>query len=269
MRSYLAIAVLGAAVCGVLPAQEGDRATIPFSDPAAPKRLSVSLIHGSIQVKVHANSKEAVVEARNRSNSSSRRRSEPPPGMRRIEVSASGLSAEEENNHIRLQVDSHSRSVDLTIYVPADTSLKLGTVNGGSISVEGVNGEIDASNVNGSVSLINVSGAVVAHALNGKVQVELSRILPDKAMSFSTLNGNVDVTLPADAKANLKMKSENGDIYSDFEIQLKPSSSQPVSTNAKGKYKLRFDRAMYGSINGGGPEFTFTTLNGTIYIRKK
>jgi DUF4097 and DUF4098 domain-containing protein YvlB len=217
-------------------------------------------------VKVHASAKDAVVEARGRSRDS--RRKEPPPGMRRIDPVSSGLSAEEENNHIKVQVGVHS-NVDVTVFVPADTSLKLSTVNGGNITVEGVSGEIDANNVNGSVTLTNVSGAVVAHALNGKVQVELNRVVADKAMSFSTLNGDVDVTLPADARANLKMKSENGEIFSDFEIQLKPSSAQPVSSGGKGKYKLRFDRALYGSINGGGPEFSFTTLNGTIYLRKK
>lgn len=269
MRTYFFPVVLTAFCAGGLTAQEGDRATIPFSDASAPKRLTVSLIHGSIQVNVHSNNKEAVVEALNQRSSSRSSRRQPPAGMRRIETTASGLSAEEDNNHIKLQVDSHSRTVNLMIHVPADTSLKLSTVNGGNISVEGISGEIDANNVNGNVTLTNVSGAVVAHALNGKVQVDLTRVTADKAMSFSTLNGNVDVTLPSAAKANLKMKSENGDIYSDFEILLKPTSSQPAASSTKGKYKLRFDRAMYGSINGGGPEFTFTTLNGTIYIRKK
>jgi hypothetical protein len=32
---------------------------------------------------------------------------------------------------------------------------------------------------------------------------------------------------------------------------------------------LRFDRALRGTINGGGPEYQFTTFNGQIYLRKK
>ena len=35
-------------------------------------------------------------------------------------------------------------------------------------------------------------------------------------MSFSSLNGTVDVTLPSDVKAKLMMKTNNGEIWSDF-----------------------------------------------------
>jgi hypothetical protein len=34
-------------------------------------------------------------------------------------------------------------------------------------------------------------------------------------------------------------------------------------------YKVRIDRAMYGAINGGGPEMQFVTYNGNILIHKK
>jgi len=94
-----------------------------------------------------------------------------------------------------------------------------------------------------------------------------------KPMSFSTLNGTVDVTLPASTKADLKMKSGQGDIFSDFDIMLKANPQQPtteVTNGNRGKrYRITFDRAMVGTINGGGPEVQFTTFNGTIYIRKK
>ena len=39
-----------------------------------------------------------------------------------------------------------------------------------------------------------------------------------KAMAFSSLNGNVDVTLPGGTKADLRMESENGEIYTDFDV---------------------------------------------------
>ena len=34
------------------------------------------------------------------------------------------------------------------------------------------------------------------------------------------MNGEIDVTLPADIKANLKMKVDNGDMYTDFDVKL-------------------------------------------------
>ncbi|HEX4808473.1 MAG TPA: hypothetical protein VH325_06065, partial [Bryobacteraceae bacterium] len=89
---------------------------------------------------------------------------------------------------------------------------------------------------------------------------------------FSTLNGDIDVTLPENLKANVRMKTDNGEIYSDFDVKL-DSGAQPVPAESgrrqDGTYHLRFDRALHGTINGGGPEFQFTSFNGQIYIHKK
>jgi predicted membrane protein len=50
--------------------------------------------------------------------------------------------------------------------------------------------------------------------MNGDIEVALNR-LGNKPMSFSTMSGDVDVTLPADAKASLKMKTQTGEVYSE------------------------------------------------------
>ena len=91
-------------------------------------------------------------------------------------------------------------------------------------------------------------------------------------MSFSTMNGDVDVTLPPDVKARVKLKSDNGEIYSDFDVhpETNPNSPNLAETHGKdGRYRVQFDKVTYGSINGGGPEMQFTTFNGKIYLRKK
>ena len=100
---------------------------------------------------------------------------------------------------------------------------------------------------------------------------DLDKITADKSMSFSSLNGDVDVTLPADTKARVKLKTDNGEIYSDFEVKMDAASQRPVVEDGRsnrGKYRVRIDRALYGTINGGGPEFQFQTFNGNVYIRK-
>jgi len=85
-------------------------------------------------------------------------------------------------------------------------------VNDGNILVENVEGEIEANNLNGSVTLTNVSGVVVAHSLNGAVVTQMEKVTPDKPMSFSTLNGDIDVTLPAVIKATVKIETQQGSI---------------------------------------------------------
>jgi DUF4097 and DUF4098 domain-containing protein YvlB len=145
-------------------------------------------------------------------------------------------------------------------------------MNDGDIYVENVDGEIDANNLNGKVTIKNVAGSVVAHSLNGAVTASLDRIDAGKPMSFSTMNGDIDVTLPDTLKANVRMKTDNGEIYSDFDVKLVAGVSPDGRNSGKqpdGSYHLKFDHTLRGTINGGGPEFQFTSFNGQIYIRKK
>jgi len=269
MKRVLAVFIMASGVAAW--AQDTpDRVTVPFSDPSRPKAVKVSLLNGSITVKGY-NGKEVIVESRSRDGESGRHRREAPPGMHQLDMQGAGLQAEESENTVKITTERINSNADLMVQVPFDTSLRLRTVNGGNIVVENVSGDLDVDNTNGAVTLSHVSGSAVAHALNGKVLVTLDKVSPNKAMSFSSLNGDVDITLPADIKANVKMKTDNGEIYSDFDVKLDPSSRRPIvedNRSGKGRYRVRFDHGMMGTINGGGPEMQFTTFNGTIFIRK-
>ena len=58
--------------------------------------------------------------------------------------------------------------------------------------------------------------------------------MADKAMAFTSFNGPVDVTLPATIKANLKMRSDQGEIFTDFDVQLRPPRRRPPTRPAAG-----------------------------------
>jgi hypothetical protein len=193
-------------------------------------------------------------------------------GMKRIPIENTGLTVEENDNLVTVRVESWKRSVDITIKVPFATSLKLqGTNLEEGISVENVSGEIEVRGVSGDIALKNVSGTVVANSTNGDVEATLSKVAADKPMSFVAFNGDVDVTLPADTKATFSLKTGMGEVYSDFDMTLKtqPVKSEQSTKADKGKFHVTMDRAVSGSINGGGPEFKLQTYNGNIYIRKK
>jgi DUF4097 and DUF4098 domain-containing protein YvlB len=145
-------------------------------------------------------------------------------------------------------------------------------MGGQGIRIENISGEIEANNMNGEVAIVNASGSVVAHSMNGKVTVSLASIEAGKPMSFSTMNGDIDVTLPASTKANVKMKTSHGEMYTDFDVQLNGNAPAPDVEDNRGKggrYRVRIDASVNGTINGGGPEFQFTTFNGDIMLRKR
>ena len=261
----LSVALAPAATRGQTPSS-GDRLSVSLSDPSRPALVKASLVNGGITVKGY-DGKEVVVEARARNRESARSDS----NMKRIIVSSTGLSVEEENNEVRINTDSYMRPIDLTISVPFHTSLELSAVNSGDIVVTGVDGELEVKDVNGSVTLNNVSGSAVAHALNGRLLATFTRVNPQKPMAFSSLNGDIDVTFPADLKANLSLKSDRGEIFTDFDVQIQTAPVEPTVEDGRGhggKYLVRIDKTVHGTVNGGGPEYQFTNFNGGIYIRK-
>jgi DUF4097 and DUF4098 domain-containing protein YvlB len=245
-----------------------DQVTVPWSDSSRPGLIDVSLVQGGITVR-GTNRKDVLVTARPDTDRPSRRYDADATGMRRIPQTA-GFRISEDANRIKVASDNPNRPITFEIEAPARTNLKLSTVNGGSILVENVEGDIEVSNVNGSVTLNSVAGSVIAGTTNGSVRATLTRVTDAREMAFTSLNGTVDVTLPPTTKANLRLRSDHGDVYSDFDVQLAPASAPTVqeTSSSNGRYRINRNRSIVGTINGGGPEFEMRTFNSNVYVRK-
>ncbi len=258
--------------CKLLFAQTsaGDKISVPFSDPDRPGFLEAGLVHGSITIKGY-DGKEVIIEAKSRAKRIDKRSRRNSKGMMRLNVVSTGLSVEEQNNRMNISTDSHARTIDLVLQVPLKTSLQLSTVNSGDIYVENIQGELELNNVNGEIKALNISGAVLSNTTNGDVTVIFNKISPDKPMSFVSFNGDVDITFPDLVNADLKLKTEHGEIYTDFEINLEERSKVTKEDSRKegGKFRLEIESALYGKIGKGGPEYHFSTYNGKIFIRRR
>jgi DUF4097 and DUF4098 domain-containing protein YvlB len=62
----------------------------------------------------------------------------------------------------------------------------------------------------------DISGSAVASTTNGNVRCTFAEVAPGKAMSFSSFNGDVDVTFPASLAADLRIDAGRGEILTDF-----------------------------------------------------
>ena len=244
-----------------------DRVTVPLSDPSRPVSIEISLVRGSITVR-GTNRKDVLVVAHPEADWPRRGGNAGADGLRRIPQTG-GFRISEQGNRVRVSSDNPNRAIAFEIEAPSRTNLKLATVNDGEILVESIDGDLDVSNTNGGVTLNRVAGSVTAGTTNGSVRATLTRVTADREMAFTSLNGTVDVTLPPTTKANLRLRSDRGEVHSDFAVQVSPSAPLvEESRSGNGRFRISRNRSIVGAINGGGPEFELRTFNSNVYVRK-
>jgi DUF4097 and DUF4098 domain-containing protein YvlB len=267
MKPKLAVLAMTLSVCAAAIAQDdAGRMVIQGHGGSKPRQVNVTSHNGSIHVKTYTGNDLAVVPC-GTSRGRTSRTTPPPPGMHRLNLSNRNVDVEEQDNVFTVRSTGLGECISLE--VPVQTSLKIEAHNG-PVEVAGVQGDVEVDSHNGHVTLSNVSGTANVTTRNGILIVSMDRVEANKPTSFSSVNGKIDITLPADLKANLKLKAFQGDIWTDFDVLMAGSRATATSGNSgEGKYKLNFDRTISGTINGGGVDITLNTLNGAIYIHKK
>jgi len=256
------------AISGIAAAQD-QRLAVPLSDPSRPARLEIQLFSGDIRVEGYEG-KEVVIIA----DAPIREGDKPEPprgdGLRRIQSSTVGLTVEENDNTVTVRMDFSPNDTDIQIRVPRRTSVKAGLVNGGDVEIDSVTGEHELSNVNGDVIATDISGSAVINATNGDVRATFTTVDAAKPMSFISFNGDVDVTLPANLAADLIVGSQQGDVFTDFDVvaQNDPPNVQQQGGPNRGK-QIRVTHNTRYAIGGGGPDITLRTFNGDVMIRKR
>ena len=257
-------------------AQDSGEIPIPLSDPAKKGKLKVYINYGSITVKGTARKDVLVKYSAGRDNDDNdddddddddKRGSK--SGLKRIGGGTLDLEISENANFVKVTSDSWSNKCNLTLEVPSGMDMTLHTYNDGDIYVSNVQGEVELTNYNGEIGAENISGSLVATTYNGEIKATFDKITEGTPMSFVTYNGDIDLTFPATLKASLKMKTQQGEIMTGFDVKL--TSSAPVQkTDSKGgTYKVTLDEWVRGDVGGGGPEFIMRNYNGDILVRKK
>jgi DUF4097 and DUF4098 domain-containing protein YvlB len=243
--------------------------TVPLTNPGKTGFLKMSIINGSITVKGYSG-KEVIIKGTKREKKDRRGYRKNKEGLKRISNNSLEFSASEYDNVVRVSSPVNG-ATDFEIQVPKNFSLKISTINRGDIYVENINGTLDVSNTNGKITLKDVSGSVSADTINKDIIVNFIKVTPNVAMAFSSLNGDIDVTFPKTIKANIKVKSDRGEIFTDFDLKTKPSKAKVTKgTSSKGNaYKVKVEKWIIGAINGGGAEILFKNYHGDVIIRSK
>ena len=272
----------------VARAQTSNEFAVPLTDPGKRGKLKAHLNYGSITIKgtgrkdILVKYSSATEEDENdnnnmninlnlnlNNNKDDNDQASGRAGLKRIGGGGIDLEVTENNNQVNVKSNSWNHKLDLEIEIPTGMDLELHTYNGGDLMVTNVQGELALTNYNGEITALNISGSVVASTYNGEIKVTFDKVSDGTPMSYSTFNGDIDLTFPANLKASLKMKTEQGEIFTGFDVNI--TSTGPVQTKdaRAGGYKIVVDDWKHGEVNGGGPEITMKNYNGDILIRKK
>lgn len=241
---------------------------IPLSDPNKRGKVKVHLNAGSITIKGTAR-KDVLVKYVERDKDEDDDHEKSKDGLRRVGGGGLDLEFSESNNTVKIESGSWNNRLDIEVEVPSSIDLDAHTYNDGDLTISNIQGSLELDDYNGSITALAISGSVIATSYNGEIKVTFDKVTEGAPMSYSTFNGDIDVTFPAAIKNSVKVKTERGSIYSGFDVEFKSSGPVQKKDSQAGVYKVTVDEWRRGEINGGGAEIVMKTYNGDIFIRKK
>lgn len=239
--------------------------TVPLSRPGEPVTVDIEILSARIEV-IGEDRKDAQLSI---TMAGGERKIKTPSGMRTLAGGGGALNVEEEDNVISVESDSpRMNKVEIVARVPRRADLHLSTVNDGEIIVRDVTGALQLENVNGPITATNINGSVIAESVNEAINIGFSGIDAKGATAMTSLNGDIIVSLPANAGAELRVDNAQGELESEFELDVKPTKPSVERGEGRGRVSVRVEDVIVATVNGGGPVIKLKTLNGNVQIRK-
>ena len=145
--------------------------------------------------------------------------------------------------------------VDYAIQVPRHTQLASISCVNGRIAIDDVSSDITASAVNGEMQVRGAAGSLKLSTVNGRMVAELVSLGRGQSVALSSVNGQIEATLPAEADAEVSASTVNGGMTSEFPA-LVVQKEFPASKKLK------------GPLGNGGASVKASTVNGAIRFRQ-
>jgi Putative adhesin len=149
----------------------------------------------------------------------------------------------------RNTVKDNDVRVEFLVKVPAGVSFAGRNVNG-NVIVKDLEGRARVDTVNGSVEL-NTTGYATAKTVNGSITMRIGQANWEDPLELKTVNGSIELHVPADISADLTAKTVNGRIESDLPITVRQMDR----------------RSLRGTLGAGGRGLSLETVNGSIAVK--
>jgi DUF4097 and DUF4098 domain-containing protein YvlB len=149
----------------------------------------------------------------------------------------------------RMNNRNNDVKVEFTVRVPKGVKLVAKTVNG-TVDATGIQSDVYATTVNGKIH-VTTTGIADAHTVNGSIEAALGSGMWSEPLAFTTVNGSIDLTIPAGVNADVHASTVNGGLTTDF----------PLTVSGRWGPK-----SLNGRIGNGGPGLKLSTVNGGIRL---
>ena len=212
---------------------EGSTASVKLSAPGKPATLRIDMPWADIHIIGVDGDTVTVASTLAQKGAKSTR----PGGLRRLDDEVSFEITEHDNIvSLRLAGDNPwaGHDAEFKISVPRAMALDLKTDAGGDLIVENTEGDIEVTSMNGDVVLKGISGSTVVNTMNGEVRAIYAKA-PQKLVSITSMNGEIDLRVPADTKANIRLRTHNGSILTDFDETVLKTKSEGHGTGWSGE----------------------------------
>lgn len=177
----------------------------------------------------------------------------------RAEVVAGSTSGDVTVDDAVGRVEATSVSGDVLIQRVTNGNVRISSVSG-DVVVKGLDGLVSAETVSGSVTVSDAKSSDVRMETVSGDAVYRGTVDARGRYQLKSHSGDVMMTMPGDAKADVNVQTFNGEIDSDFPITIAPNS-------AEGR-RVRRDRMSFSINGGGGAAIDLETFSGTILIRR-
>lgn len=124
---------------------------------------------------------------------------------------------------------------------------------GGNVSILNFSGDIKVNTAGGNISLNGTGGEVKANTAGGNIALTYQG--ENMGIDLNTLAGNIDITVPANFKADCKLSTMAGSINSAITIEGKSKKKESDE-----------NQELKGKMNEGGEKLKCSTMGGNISI---
>ncbi len=216
-------------------------------DPAG-RALSIDLFAGSIDLNATDDASADLTFERHARADDDETARERLDGIRITETGVDGAY-----RYTVTSDDADRTEVDISGSVPAGTPLTL-TLPNGTVRLSGFSSSVSIRVSNGTVALAHMRGGAAIELSNGNVDADFSGLGGD--VQIETSNGNIALTIPANASASIDARTSAGRISAD-DLPMRNRDLDPDGAGA----------SFSAQLSDAARRVMLRTENGTIALR--